>query len=88
MQRWPTPHLSMSKHDPAIALRHMLDYGQEAIDKTRGLTRPALERDRTLTLAIVRLPEIAGEAANRVPRELQEQHPEIVWAQLVAMRNR
>ena len=34
------------------------------------------------------LVEIIGEAANRVPEDFQEDHPEIPWAQIIGMRNR
>jgi len=30
---------------------------------------------------------IVGEAANRVPREVQAQHPEIPWAAIIGLRN-
>jgi uncharacterized protein with HEPN domain len=41
-----------------------------------------------LQLALARLMEIVGEAANRVSSETQRQHPEIPWPQIIGMRNR
>lgn len=32
--------------------------------------------------------EVAGEAANRVPTEVQSLYPDIPWPQLVGLRNR
>lgn len=32
--------------------------------------------------------EIIGEAANRIPEEVQEQYPELPWLQMVGARNR
>jgi len=36
----------------------------------------------------VRLLEIIGEAANRVPQARQSAHPQIPWAQIVGLRYR
>jgi uncharacterized protein with HEPN domain len=36
----------------------------------------------------VRLLEIVGEAAGRVPQEVCARHPEIPWPQIVSLRNR
>ncbi len=44
--------------------------------------------DRVLSLALVRLLEIVGEAARRVSDETREAHPEVPWSQIVGLRNR
>ena len=54
----------------------------------REHTRPDLDRDRKLNLALVRLVEIIGEAATRVGPELRNAHPAIPWLDIVGMRNR
>jgi uncharacterized protein with HEPN domain len=41
-----------------------------------------------LELALTRLLEIIGEAANRVSEDMQQQHPEIPWRQIVGLRHR
>ena len=61
----------MSQHDNRMRLRHMLDYGQEALGLTKGKQRADLESDRILALALTRLLEIVGEAANRVSQEMR-----------------
>ncbi|MDX1523004.1 MAG: DUF86 domain-containing protein [Anaerolineae bacterium] len=78
----------MSKRDSQVALRQMLAYAQEAVDLCQGKERSDLDKDRLLELALVRLMEIIGEAANRVPSTEQAAHPEIPWAQIVGLRNR
>jgi uncharacterized protein with HEPN domain len=59
----------------------MLDHAREAIDLSAGRTRSDLDTDRLLNLALVRLLEIVGEAANRIPAEERELYPEIPWPQ-------
>jgi uncharacterized protein with HEPN domain len=41
-----------------------------------------------LSLALVRLLEIVGEAATRVSEELRARHPQIAWRQIISLRNR
>ena len=45
-------------------LRHMLDSAKEAVELTQGKSRHDLDTNRVLSLALVRLLEILGEAAN------------------------
>ena len=78
----------MSRRDPTVPLRHMLDYAQKAIAISHGKNRNDLDKDLTFNLALTHLIEIIGEAANRVPEDFQESHPEIPWAQIIGMRNR
>jgi uncharacterized protein with HEPN domain len=78
----------MSRHDPAARLRHMLEHAKEAVAMVRGKTRLDLDRDRQLNLALVRLLEIVGEAATRIPEQERPSHPSIPWAQIVSLRNR
>ena len=41
-----------------------------------------------MQLALTRLVEIVGEAANRVSQTTRGNHPEIPWRKIVGMRNR
>lgn len=78
----------MSKRDVTITLRQMLDYAQKAVTLSRGRKRSDLDEDLTFNLALTRLIEIIGEAANRVPDEFQDAHPEVPWMEIIGMRNR
>ncbi len=78
----------MSKRDGITAMRHMLDHAREAASLAQGKTRADFDSDRLLNLALVRLLEIVGEAASRVPEEEHARHPEIPWLQIVSLRNR
>jgi uncharacterized protein with HEPN domain len=78
----------MPRRNRYLPLRHMLDHAREAIDLAQGKTRADLEHDRLLELALVRLLEIVGEAASRVPSEDRTRYPGIPWPQIVGLRNR
>ena len=78
----------MSEHDPTIRLRHMLDHAREAVSIISGKTRAHLGAERLLDLSLMHLITIIGEAANRVSKDTQDQHPEIAWPLIVGMRNR
>lgn len=66
----------------------MLDHAREAVDLARDRVRSDLDSDRMLNLALVRLLEIVGEAANRVPREMQQSALQIPWSEIIGMRHR
>jgi len=53
-----------------------------------GRKRADLDSDRQFSLALVRLLEIIGEAANRVRDDQRARIPQVPWAQIVGMRNR
>jgi len=53
-----------------------------------GRKRSDLDSDRQFNLALVRLLEIIGEAANRVPEDQRARIPEVPWAEIVGLRNR
>lgn len=78
----------MSRRDPLVSVHHMLDHAREAIDLVRGRSRPDLDTDRMLNLALVRLMEVVGEAATRVPEEFRLRHAEVPWRDVADLRNR
>lgn len=66
----------------------MLDLAGKVITKTEQITREEFDRDENLRLAVAYLLQTIGEAARRVSRELQSQHPEIPWAAIIGMRHK
>ncbi len=78
----------MSRHDPLVSVRQMLDHAREATAMVRGRLRDDLDTDRQLNLALVRLVEVIGEAAARVPEEFRRRYPQVPWRQTVGLRNR
>lgn len=78
----------MSRHETVVRFRHMLDHAREAVAMAQGKTRADFASNRQLKLALVRLLEIIGEAASRVPKEERALYPTLPWVQLVGLRNR
>lgn len=78
----------MSRRDPEIALWQILTHAREAVEISQGKTRADLDTDRLFNLGVARLVEIIGEAANRVPDEVQSNYPELPWLQMIGARNR
>jgi uncharacterized protein with HEPN domain len=76
----------MSRRDPEIALKQILSHAREAVDICQGRTRSDLDSDRLLNLALTRLIEIVGEAANRVPDSIQAKYPDFPWLQMIGAR--
>jgi uncharacterized protein with HEPN domain len=66
----------------------MLDHAREAVEMVKGKTRADLDADRQLNLALVRLVEVIGEAAARIPDDFRARYPQVPWRQIVGMRHR
>ena len=78
----------MSKVDDLTRLKHIRDSAKEALFFVNNRTREDLDNDRMLSLALVRLVEIMGEAANHVSAPCQSKYFKIPWRQIIGMRNR
>ena len=78
----------MSKHDDVVRLRHMLEAARKAQQFIKGSARAEIERNETLTLALIRLLEIMGEAAKSVSPETRQRYPEIPWKEIGGTRDR
>ncbi len=50
--------------------------------------RKDLNSNRILSLALVRLLEIIGEAATHISENTQSRYPDIPWVQAISLRNR
>lgn len=66
---------------------HMRDYAAEAVELLGERSADDLQADRVLQLALVRLVEVIGEAASKVPAEFREAHPDVPWREAITMRN-
>lgn len=66
------------------ACANMLDHARDAVAMASGRTRGELNTDRQLNLSLVRLLEIVGEAAGRVPTAERIRFPDIPVARDVS----
>lgn len=71
-----------------IRMRHMVDAATKAVSFVAGKSLNDLDEDEKLSLALVRLVEIIGEAASKVTTETQNRLPEIQWRDIIGTRNR
>ena len=78
----------MSKIDDLTRLKHIRDAVMITIDFIKGRNRDDLDNDQMLSLALVSLIEIIGEAANNISLSCQNNYPQIPWREMIGMRNR
>lgn len=69
-------------------VRHMLEAALKAAEFSKGHNRSDLDADEKLTLSLVHLLEILGEAAGKVSEDFRGRHPEIPWNRVSGIRNR
>ena len=78
----------MTKIDDLSRLKHIRDATLTAINFIENRNRIDLDNEQMLSLALVRLIEIIGEAAIQVSPSLKNRYPQIPWHQMGGMRNR
>lgn len=66
----------------------MVNAANDIISISKGRTFEEFDKDIALYRGIERLFEIIGEAANRIPRSIQNEFPQIPWTEIISMRNR
>lgn len=71
-----------------ICVRHIIDATKKAISFTENRSRENIKSDEMLALSLIRLLEIVGEAAGQVSQDFKDQHSNIPWAKMIALRNR
>ena len=76
------------QHNDRVRLQHMFDAAKEAEGFSTGKSRIDLDNDRMLTLSLVKLIEIIGEAASGITAECRDRYPEIPWLDIIGMRHR
>ena len=78
----------MSIVDNKTRLLHILNAASKAVNLVENKTFQDLEEDEVLTLALVKLIKMVGEAASRLSKEFQAEHSQIPWSAIIGMRNR
>jgi uncharacterized protein with HEPN domain len=66
----------------------MRDAARQAMRYCAGRAREDLSEDEMLSLSLIRLLEVIGEAARGLSASLCEKHPEVAWNRIVGIRNR
>jgi uncharacterized protein with HEPN domain len=78
----------VTRRDYRHYLADLLTYAEEAVALVAGRSDEAIRTDRIRRLALERCIEIIGEAAAKVPAEVQRRHPDLPWATMRGIRNR
>ncbi len=78
----------MSKRDPKLLLEDMIS----AIKKIEKYTQEIssfeeFERSEIVSDAVIRNLEIIGEAASKLPKEIQQKYSDIPWKNIIGLRN-
>ena len=77
----------MSKKLPSVYLDHMAHYSKELVNGARTHTKEQLESDSWFYHGAIRLISIVGEAANKIPKDVQSRYSQLPWKELIGMRN-
>lgn len=77
----------MSLKDWRVRIEDMLDAIERINRYTHGIGKQDFCDDERSVDAVVCNLEIIGEAANRLPYEVQQQHPEVPWSRMAEMRH-
>ena len=75
------------ENDPT-RLRHMLEWARITERIAAGESRPSLDGNQLLQLALTRTLQIIGEAAYNVTAETRREYETISWTDIIGMRHR
>lgn len=78
----------MSKRTPELLIEDILHSCNRIIDYTKDISYEFFISDPKTIDAVIRNFEIIGEAANRLPEDYKDSHPEIDWFRIRGFRNR
>jgi len=78
----------MPKRTPKLLVEDILESCNKIMDYTDGLSFEEFSADPKTVDAVIRNFEIIGEAANRLPEEFKNLHPDIDWFRIKGFRNR
>ncbi|MGC8720497.1 MAG: DUF86 domain-containing protein [Thermodesulforhabdaceae bacterium] len=78
----------MSKRDWKLFIIDILESIGKIGDYIRDCSLEEFLSDSKTKDAVIRNLEIIGEAANQIPKHIQQKYEGIPWAQIIGMRNR
>ncbi len=73
--------------DYTIRVNHMIAAGCEIIEYTDNLSLEDFIDDLKTLRSVERCFTIIGEAANKIPKDIQSIYPEIEWSQIIGFRH-
>jgi uncharacterized protein with HEPN domain len=74
--------------DDRVRLNHIADALESAILFTAQRHREDLDHDTMLRFALLYAIQIVGEAVSKISAQTRDEHPDVPWPVLIAMRNR
>lgn len=77
----------MSPRNWKFRLEDIVESLELIAEYTSEMSQDLWRKDRKTIDAVIRNIEIIGEAASRVPEDIQELYPNIPWYQMKGMRN-
>jgi uncharacterized protein with HEPN domain len=78
----------MSIRQPELLVADIIESGQKILSYTLEYSFDQFAKDPKTIDAVIRNFEIIGEAANRLPEEFKDSHPDIDWHRIRGFRNR
>ena len=78
----------MSNRNPLLLIEDILDSSNKILLYSAGMTYEEFIADSKTVDAVIRNFERIGEAANRLPDDFKEIHPNIDWHKIRGFRNR
>jgi uncharacterized protein with HEPN domain len=75
------------KRDYTLYIEDMLEAIKKVEMYTSNLEFEGFEQSNLIVDAVIRNLEVIGEAANKVPKEVQEEYSEIPWRKMIDFRN-
>lgn len=78
----------MTPPEDLVRIAHLREAAEKALRFSQGASRQTLEDDEVLRLALTKLVEIVGEAAEQVSEPTRQVHPLVPWSAAARMRDR
>jgi len=78
----------MSQRDDDITLRQIRDAAEKVLALTGSRSRADLDSEWIVSLALMQLLQIIGEATRRLSESFRQQHAEVPWGRIISLRNR
>ena len=69
-------------------LEDMAQYAEKGMHIVECLDYDAFQRNEEKVLAAIRVIEVIGEAAKKIPSSIRDSHPEVPWSGLARMRDK